>query len=102
MVTMETSRSSCVNSRRSADGVVHIAVGGELDCVSAWAVRAAVDDAYALAAARVELDLSEVTFCSCDGLRMVFPAQPAGRAGDLRLVSFSAPVGRIVRLLRDD
>jgi len=56
---------------RSADGVVRVVPFGELDGVTAPALRTALEEAAALRPARIVVTLRDVTFLDSTGLRAI-------------------------------
>ena len=86
-------------STREAGGHLVVTLGGELDAVDADSVAAAL----AAAAARnpwIIIDLAELEFIDCSGLRVLARAREQARqgGGDLLLAAPRRQVGRILAL----
>jgi anti-anti-sigma factor len=89
-----------VRQHHDADGAVHMTLTGELDLSAADGLRARLDEVQR-AKRRVRLDLSELEFIDCSGIRTILDAMAeARRDGQPFEVdrSVSPMVGRIVSL----
>ncbi|MFZ1994406.1 MAG: STAS domain-containing protein [Solirubrobacteraceae bacterium] len=89
-----------VRQRHDADGAVRMTLTGELDLSATDGLRARLDEIQR-AERRVRLDLSELEFIDCSGIRAILDAMgQAHRAGCTFEVdrSVSPIVGRIVSL----
>lgn len=93
VLTVVTLMAPAAPGRPAADVVV--AIGGEVDVVTAGRVRAELRLAQALGPGRLILDLAGVTFLDAAGISAIL--SPC-RAGDVR-VTLVAPPGRVRRLL---
>jgi anti-sigma B factor antagonist len=90
-----------LNVRHDAHGVATVTVGGEIDpCSGEQLIR------YALDVMRqhgpwLAVDLAEVTFMDCGGLRGLLAIRNCARllGGHLSIVSTSVPVQRILEIL---
>jgi anti-anti-sigma factor len=89
-----------LNLRRDGDGAT-VEVGGEIDLGSGERLRE-----YALEVMRAQgpyltVDLADVTFLDCGGLRVLLALRSRARllGGHLDVVSESAPVRRVLEIL---
>jgi stage II sporulation protein AA (anti-sigma F factor antagonist) len=83
------------------EGVRRVALAGELDLASAWAVERRLQETQR-SAARVRLDLSDLQFIDCVGLRVLLAARAAADADGGRLEiagELRPPVRRMLELL---
>src|SRR4051812_26783199 len=85
--------------RRESPRIVRMAVRGDLDAANAGLLRGAFEAAVAEGHARLEADLSGVTFCSLAGLTVLLGTRQT--LGD-RFVVLAAPPGvrRLLAVLR--
>jgi anti-anti-sigma factor len=67
-----------VRQRHDADGAVRMTLVGELDLSAADGLRARLDE-LGRGKRRVRLDLSELEFIDCSGIRTILDAMAAGR-----------------------
>ncbi|WP_433606436.1 STAS domain-containing protein [Dactylosporangium sp. CA-139114] len=81
--------------RRESPRIVRMAVRGDLDAANADLLRGAFEDAAGDGGARLEADLSGVTFCSLAGLSVLLGTR---RSLGERFVVLAAPPG-VRRLL---
>ncbi|WP_334465481.1 STAS domain-containing protein [Micromonospora sp. CPCC 205554] len=77
---------------------VHIRATGEIDVSSALLLNDALSAAAAEGYGEIHLDLAEVTFFDCAGLRALEDADGAA-PGRLRLVAVGEPVRLVLHLL---
>jgi anti-anti-sigma factor len=84
----------------AADGVCSVRVAGEIDHGTADQLTAAFDDAAAVGASELVLDLSGVRFVDSAGLRAIIQIERRARDGDraLRIVSPAEEVREVFRL----
>ena len=77
---------------------------GELDLSTTESVRCVVDQAVASGCSLVTLDLEDVTFIDCSGVRALVEAHQRlnDRACHLWLIGFSPQVSRMLRLTGAD
>ncbi|MEU2801442.1 STAS domain-containing protein [Streptomyces sp. NPDC007117] len=83
-------------------GRCRVTVAGELDVVSAPAVRDTLSEATSRHPAGVDIGCAQVTFCDCSGLSALLAATRAARAAgvELRLCAVSPALARLLRLTR--
>ena len=89
-----------VRQRHDADGAVRVTLTGELDLSVAAGLRARLDEIQD-PTRRVRLDLSELKFIDCSGIRAILDAMAEARREGCPLEverSVSPMVGRIVSL----
>jgi anti-sigma B factor antagonist len=89
-----------VRQRHDADGAVRVTLTGELDLSAAAGLRARLHEVQH-STRRVRLDLSELEFIDCSGIRAILDAMAEARRGGCPLEverSVSPMVGRIVSL----
>ncbi len=89
-----------VRQKRDADGAVRVTLTGELDLSAAGGLRAQLDEVQR-SKQRVRLDLSELEFIDCSGIRAILDAMAEARRDGHTLEvdrSVSPMVGRIVSL----
>ena len=89
-----------VRQRHDADGAVRMTLVGELDLSATDGLRARLDEA-GRAKRRVRLDLSELEFIDCSGVRAILDAMAEARRGGHAFEvdrSVSPIVGRLVSL----
>jgi anti-anti-sigma factor len=88
-----------IGTRQAGPDTVVVHISGEIDMVSAPAFAQGIDDALA-DAARVVLDLTEVTFMSSAGITVLLTrtADAADRRIRLPIVADGAPVIRPLQL----
>ena len=79
--------------------VVRVHATGEIDCGNASLLGQALAAALARGAGRLEVDLAEVTFIDCAGVRELLKYAEDAAAGRLRLVAASECVGWLLRKL---
>lgn len=88
----------------SEDGVVTVAVDGELDIATAPSLESAVADAFSQGDGPVELDLAAVPFMDSTGLRCLLGArrrsEDSGRP--LRLRNVGPRVARVLEMTGAD
>ena len=72
-------------SVRASDGVVVVALAGEIDLATVPFFRTLMDQAFAVGVSRVVVDLAEVDFCDAQGLTVLVTAQDRLRAAGGRL-----------------
>lgn len=88
-----------VRVAREPDGLVRVALGGEIDIATAGQVRAAIEDALlAYEPSRVDLDLSGVSFLDSTGINMVLALHRAAAERGCRLTA-SRPQRQVARVL---
>jgi anti-sigma B factor antagonist len=69
------------------DGVLTIRLSGELDCASQAAARCALDDSFAGHLPRtVVIDLAQLDFCDCAGVRVLTGLQRHAAANDVTCI----------------
>ncbi|QMU76717.1 STAS domain-containing protein [Streptacidiphilus sp. PB12-B1b] len=87
---------------RSGTGSPAVAVGGDLDldCAPALQQLIAVTASRCPAGQPLELDLREVTFCDCSGLRVLMAARERqlARGGSLCIVAAGPAVLRLLEI----
>ena len=83
-----------VDGSFDAEGNAVLRIAGEIDLASTAAVEARVAE-LCRGAAKVVVDLSDVTFMDSSGLAMLLRTRDA--IGDVAIVAASRPVGRIVQ-----
>lgn len=83
------------------DGIVVIAVSGELDMATAPQVTTFMRQATTSGTHTIALDLSAVTFLGSSGIQMLVAALADDRGvhGRLHLIAPSAPVLRVLRIV---
>jgi anti-anti-sigma factor len=89
-----------VRQRHDADGVVRVTLVGELDLSATDGLRARLDEVQQ-AKRRVRLDLSELEFIDCTGIRAILDAMARARreGSALEVDRLVSPiVGRVVSL----
>ena len=89
-----------VRQRQDVDGAVRMTLVGELDLSTTEGLRARLDEVQR-AKRRVRLDLSELEFIDCSGIRAILDAMAQARRDGAPLEvdrSVSPIVGRIVSL----
>ncbi len=90
-----------VRQRDDADGAVRMTLTGELDLSAAPGLRARLSEVQRSSRRWVRLDLSELEFIDCSGIRAILDAMAEGRRGGCAFEverSVSPIVGRIVSL----
>ncbi len=89
-----------LGSVRSADGITIAELAGELDLVSASALREQLLGLVRPDSSRLVLDLSRVTFCDASGLAVLIGTGRRARrlGGFLRLAAVSPQVDRVLYL----
>ena len=89
-----------VRQRHDADGAVRMTLTGELDLSATGGLKARLDEVQQ-GTRRVRLDLSELEFIDCSGIRAILDAMGQARRAGCRFEvdrSVSPMVGRIVSL----
>ncbi len=89
-----------VRQRHDVDGAVRMTLVGELDLSATGGLRARLDEVQR-AKSRVRLDLSELEFIDCSGIRAILDAMAQARrdGGAVEVDRLVSPiVGRIVSL----
>ena len=89
-----------VRQHHEADGAVRMTLVGELDLSATDGLRARLDEAQR-SKRRVRLDLSELEFIDCSGIRAILEAMAQSRhdGGDMEVERSVSPiVGRVVSL----
>jgi anti-sigma B factor antagonist len=91
-----------IEAYRTPEGVVVLALDGELDLAAAPALREQLDAARVSAPRGVVLDMTAVTFLDSSALREVLRAEEALRAdgASLVLAAVRPPVARLLELTR--
>jgi anti-sigma B factor antagonist len=88
-----------VRVAREPDGLVRIALGGEIDIATAGQARAAIEDALlGYEPSRVDLDLSGVSFLDSTGINMMMALHRAAAERGCRLTA-SRPQRQVARVL---
>jgi anti-sigma B factor antagonist len=95
----EHARNLAVSDRALQDGIRLFELTGELDYRSADSLQDALDSAIDHGAGRVVLDLSGLTFCDSNGLRVIVAAYHALTMGGGRL-AIVCDDDRILRVFR--
>lgn len=91
-----------VESRKDADGVVRLAVAGEIDMVSVGDLRAVFPGVLAdRGVTGIEVDFAEVSFCDSAGIRTLDEAyaMAAQRGVWFRLVNLRPSVRRVFEIV---
>jgi anti-sigma B factor antagonist len=85
---------------RDGDGVVHIALVGELDLAVVEECRASLAGPLKRRDATFHLDLTELEFTDSTGLRLLLEIRSKAEASNCRvmLVGISAPVSRLLQV----
>jgi len=91
-----------IEAYRTPEGVVVLALDGELDLAAAPALREQLDSARVSVPRGVVLDMTAVTFLDSSALREVLRAEEALRAdgASLVLAAVRSPVARLLELTR--
>jgi anti-anti-sigma factor len=89
-----------VDVHATAPGTCRVTVAGDLDVVSAPAVRDTLREAISRHPGGVEVDCAQLTFCDCSGLSALMAAARAAKADgvELRLCAVPHPLARLLRL----
>jgi anti-anti-sigma factor len=89
-----------IDARDPIDGIMVLALSGELDLAAAPAIRERLADARTTGARGVVLDMAEVTFLDSSALRELLRADAALRTDGVALVlaTVRPPVERLLEL----
>jgi anti-anti-sigma factor len=90
-----------IRQRHDADGAVRMTLTGELDLSAAAGLRARLGEVQHCSKRPVRLDLSELEFIDCSGIRTILDAMAEARREGCALEvdrTVSPVVGRIVAL----
>lgn len=90
-----------VRQRHDADGAVRMTLTGELDLSSAAGLKARLNEVQRSSTRPVRLDLSELEFIDCSGIRAILDAMAEAHRGGgaLEVDRIVSPiVGRVVSL----
>lgn len=91
-----------VESRKGTDGVVHLAVAGEIDMMTVGDLSAIFPSALAGGdVTGVVVDFAEVTFCDSSGIRALDEAYAVAtqRGVPFRLVNLQPSVSRVFEIV---
>jgi anti-sigma B factor antagonist len=81
------------------DGVAVLAVGGEIDLVTAPSFEKAIEDVLADDPAKFVIDLSQVTFLASAGLQLLVAAnERVSKAGEFAVVADGPATSRPIEL----
>ncbi len=94
-------KSGCAVRQNLQDGILTIAVSGEIDHHNARTIRSQIDESlYYYRSKNVQLDLSDVTFMDSSGLGLILGRFTLARelGGELKIVDPSENVSKILEL----
>ncbi|MFI7008627.1 anti-sigma factor antagonist [Streptomyces sp. NPDC050145] len=86
-------------SRDVRDGLTVVRIRGEVDIATAPEIQARLDEATRATVPRVLIDLTDVEFMDCSGLRLLVRAERRvrERSGELRLLFHQPAIHKLLR-----